>query len=104
MAITLCFFFFCFFFSTLNKDRGFKIQRIDIIQAMVMQALTEQYIILLLNNFNSCLQTVIIQNIAFGRFSTLILHFLDDKKVSCSAQVIITLPPLTVPLVSMLLM
>lgn len=67
-----------------------------------MQALKKQYIILLLNNFNSRLQTVIIVNIAFGRFSTLILHFLDDKKVPHSEPVIITLPSFKMPLVSVL--
>lgn len=59
---------------------------------MVMQALAKQYISLFLSNINSHLQTVIIVNIAFGRFSTSVLQFLDDKKVLCSEQVIITLP------------
>ena len=95
MAITLV-------FSTFTKDTDFQIQRIGVIQATVMQALTKQYVILFLNNFNSRLQTVIIVNIAFGRFSTLILHFLDDKKVPCSGQVIIILPSVKIPLVSML--
>lgn len=94
MAVTLD-------FSAFTKDTDYKIQRIGIIQAMVMQALTKQYIILFLNNFNSYLQTVKIVNIAFGRFSMLILHFLDDKKVPCSEQVIITLPSLKIPLVSL---
>lgn len=49
---------------------------------MVMQALAKQYISLFLSNFNSHLQTVIIVNIAFGRFSMSVLQFLHDKKVS----------------------
>lgn len=69
---------------------------------MVTQALTKQYVILFLNNFISRLQTVIIANIAFGRSSTLILHFLDDKKVPCSEQIIIILSSLKIPLVSVL--
>lgn len=56
-----------------------------------MQALAKQYISLFLSNFNSRLQTVITVNIAFGRLSMSVLQFLDDKKVLCSEQVIITL-------------
>lgn len=63
MAITLV-------FSTFTKDTDFKMQRIGTVQAMAVQALTKHYIILFLNNFNSCLQTVIIVSIAFGVFST----------------------------------
>lgn len=66
--------------------------RIGIIQAMVMQALAKHYISLFLSNFNSHLQTVIIVNIAFGRFSTSVLQFLGDQKVLPSEQVIITIP------------
>lgn len=90
------------FFSIFTKDTDFKIQRIGIIQAMVMQVSTKQYIILLLNNFNSHLQTVVIVNIAFGRLSMLMLHFCDDKKVPHSEQVIIKLPSVKILLASVL--
>lgn len=66
-----------------------------------MQALTKHYVTLFLNNFNSCLQTVIIVNIAFGKFNKLIPQFLDEKKVPHSEQVIITLSSVKIPLVSM---
>lgn len=59
---------------------------------MVMQPLAQQYISLFLSNFNLHLQTVIIMNMAFGRFNTSVLQFLDDKKALHSEQVIITLP------------
>lgn len=77
-------------------------QRIGTVLAMAVQALTKHYIILFLNNFNSCPQTVIIVSIAFGIFSTLILHFFDDKKVPCSEQVTITLHSVIILLISML--
>lgn len=89
-------------FLHMHKDAYFKIQRLGIIQAMVMQAFTKHYIILFLNNFNSCLQTVIIVNIAFGRFSMLIPQFLGDTKVPHSEQVIITFSSVKILLVSML--
>lgn len=82
------------FFSTFSKDTDFKIQRIGIIQTMVMQALTKQYIILFLNNSNLRLQTVTMQHIN--------ISLLDDKKVPCSEPVIIILPSLKIPLVSVL--
>lgn len=67
-----------------------------------MYCFVKACIILLLNNFNSHLQTVVIVNIAFGRLSMLILHFCDDKKVPHSEQVIIKLPSVKILLASVL--